>query len=56
MLHEERALQTAMIASDVEQLERLLYVGQTIDKAGRSPGRIGSGVVKIFEPDEGRCA
>lgn len=59
MLLEERALQAAMMASDVQELERLLHPellavgpdGQMIDKAADLAAHR-SGVFKIFELDE----
>jgi ketosteroid isomerase-like protein len=59
VLAEERALQAAMRASDVEELDRLLHPvllavgpgGQFIDKAGDLAGHE-SGVIKVFELSE----
>ena len=59
VLAEERALQAAMLASDVEALDRLLHPdllavgpdGRFIDKAGDLAGHE-SGVIKVFELSE----
>lgn len=59
MLVEERALQAAMLSSDVRELERLLHPellavapdGQLIDRAADLEGHR-SGVLKISELDE----
>jgi ketosteroid isomerase-like protein len=59
VLVEERALQAAMLASDVDELERLLHPellavgpdGQLIDRAGDLAAHR-SGIFRIFELDE----